>query len=157
MFLWSLAGDWINLRDSEHSWAYAAALAGRSSLGFAGIWTVKAWLWSVHQGISTLNKKADGCMVSPWYDFTQLIGIRRHYHVRAQRPSADRPAPTSALVCPALMYWENWYETLQLLARTSWEDEDLYQPSKCLSDVKRIYYDKFLNRDPNEYTFLFAS
>lgn len=94
------------------------------------------------------GKTIDWHLVSPWYDFTQLTGIKRYYHARAQRPSTARPVLIRAPVCPSPIHWENWQESPQLLAGTSWEPEGLYHPLKCLSHSKHyIYYDKFLNRD----------
>lgn len=119
MILWSLSGHWITLREAKQSWACAAALGGRSSLGFAEICTVKACLWLDHHGISAQEKQPDWHLVSPLVShFTQSTGIKKTTILEFRGPElSDQLLPGFQF---AQQHWENCQETPQLLTGTSW-------------------------------------
>lgn len=117
MILWSLSGHQINLRKSKQTGAYAAALGGRSSLGFAEICFLKTWLCLDYQGISAQEKQ----QIDTWY----LPGMT----LRSQQESKEitmlelrGPELSDQLLLGfqfAQQHWENCQETPQLLTGTS--------------------------------------
>lgn len=84
------------------------------------------------------GKTIDWCLVSPWFDFTQSTGITM---LELRGPAL--PNHLSSGLRFAQQHWGNWQETPQVLAGTSWDPEDLYQPLKCLSHSKHYIMTNF--------------
>jgi len=114
----------------------------------------KGLAWTRPSGDFSPGKTTDWHLVSPWYDFTQLTGIKK---VLSRVSSEPQRCPASSLQGSSLpitnrLGFFHCQESPQLLSGTSWEHEDLHHRLKCLIHSKHyICYDNFLNRDWNDY------
>lgn len=143
IWLWSLSGHRINPQRLKVQLGLCTYSRWKVIIGICRNLHYKGLALTRPSGDFSQGKTIDWCLVSPWFDFTQSTGITM---LELRGPAL--PNHLSSGLQFVQQHWDNWQETPQLPAGTSWEPEDLYQPLKCLSHSKHyIYYDKFLNRD----------